>query len=375
MLGQTRLEFIFGVVVFAMIILYIVNQMNNTFSTAIRDYELDSLKAEALNIIKTMVETSDIEKNYTVQVPIDVILVNDISSSMDGDGSSTCKLPCNTFGSYYCNAARCSTCPNCYDCDGNGYNADPSEPNCSINDARIASKLFVDLLNSTIDQSGLVTFNRTAYHSQNLTFSKNTVKNAIDNIRTRDDTAIANGIGNATEELTSIRARSDAKKIEILLTDGRDDPCCTDSEGAAQDARDNNITIYTIGVGSRSYLDEDLLMSVASIGNGKYFYVPNSYQLSNIYEEIAYEIKTDIIKIGIITDKPYIVSQEKVYNLSQNCNNFDITFNLKDYRLKIYNSTHLLLLCGIQSSKPPRVFVIKSVLIENELGNITLEVW
>lgn len=384
MFGQTRLEFIFGVIIFTMIIFYIVSQINSTFSNAINDYEIDTMKAKALNTIKTLVETEDIERNYTVEVPIDVVLINDMSGSMDGSGTNTCKLRCNTFGDHSCTANHGCTCPSCNDCDNNGFNADPDESPCSINDAKNAAEIFVDLLNSTSDRSSLVTFNSSAYRNQHLTFDKNLVKNAVNVINGRDNTGIAYGIGNATKEFSDY-PRSEAKKVEILLTDGRDDlgipcctgtanSCCTDVEGAALTANSSDITIYTIGLGSTSYLNETLLRKVADITGGRYFYVPSSDQLAGIYEEIAYEIKSTVTKVGIITSKPYIVSQEKVYNLSQSCDNLNI-FDLKTYRLKVYNSTNLLLFCGTDSMKPPRIFVSKYVWIGNDLGNVTLEMW
>jgi hypothetical protein len=310
---------------------------------------------------------------------------------MDGDGTGwgvNCKLNCYDFGYHNCSRAHCSTknCTDhrCADCDGDGYNADFGEPNCSINDARNAAKIFVSLLNATNDQSGIVTFNKSAYHHQNLTSDKATVLASIDIIRTRDDTGIGYGIGNATDELKT-RSRTGAKKVEILLTDGHDDlgipccngatnSCCTDAEGAAQEAANENITIYSIGVGATSYLNSTLLGNVASITGGKYYYVPNSGELSGIYEEIAYEIKTDIIRFGLISNQPYNVSKEKVYGLSQDCSNLDV-FNLGTYRLKIYNSTNLMLLCGTDTLTPPKIFVSKYVLIENDTGNVTLELW
>lgn len=87
---------------------------------------------------------------------------------------------------------------------------------------------------------------------------------------------------------------------------------------------------------------------------------------------------TNIIKIILenITDKPYVVSKNKVYDLSQNCDDLN-TLDLGTYRLKIYNSSNLLLFCGTDSLKPPKIFVSKyiSFVDESDLGNVTLEVW
>jgi len=377
--GQTRIEFIFSVVIFMVVVIYIINQINYKLSSFVSDYEIDSMKARALVIIKFLVETGDIEKHYTVPVPVDVVMVNDVSGSMDGAASGwggDCKLNCNTFGSHVCSCS--SGCPDkCADCDGDGWYADAGESPCAINDAKDAMSTFLDLLNTTEDQAGVVIFNQTARVHQNLSTDLETVKNSINSIHanTHANTQIEYGLRNATKELETRGRNIDGRWIEILLTDGRDDPCCTNPESAARDAVTKNITIYTIGLGEPNYpLNETLLKNVANITGGKYYNAPTGNDLINIYQQIAYEIKTEKIIVGLITKQPYNVSQQKIDELNQDCDRLN-AFDIKTYRLKIYNSTDLLLFCGFDSLKPPVVSVSKIVLIENNLGNITLDLW
>ena len=47
MLGQIRAEFIFGLILFIMIIVFIVSQTNVLFSSLITDSKADRLKAKA----------------------------------------------------------------------------------------------------------------------------------------------------------------------------------------------------------------------------------------------------------------------------------------------------------------------------------------
>ena len=111
-------------------------------------------------------------------------------------------------------------------------------------------------------------------------------------------------------------------------------------------------------------------------------------QINTVFSKMINDYGTDtlkaeavnVIKIlvenesGIITNQPYNFSKQKVYNLNQSCDNLNV-FNLGNYRLKIYNSTNLLLFCGTDTLRPPKVFVIKYVSVENDYGNITLEMW
>ncbi|MFH1229423.1 MAG: hypothetical protein V1678_03300 [Candidatus Aenigmatarchaeota archaeon] len=56
MLGQMRIEFIFGIVIFCVIIFYVVTQTNILFSSLVTDSKSDALKAKASEAIKILVE-------------------------------------------------------------------------------------------------------------------------------------------------------------------------------------------------------------------------------------------------------------------------------------------------------------------------------
>lgn len=56
MFGQIRIEFIFGVILFTVIIFFIVTQTNILFSSLLVDSKSDTLKAEASNVIQILVE-------------------------------------------------------------------------------------------------------------------------------------------------------------------------------------------------------------------------------------------------------------------------------------------------------------------------------
>lgn len=86
-------------------------------------------------------------------------------------------------------------------------------------------------------------------------------------------------------------------------------------------------------------------------------------------------------RVGLADNQPYNLSYNKISNLSYNCSNSDVyknllwNFGLKAYRLRVYNSTNQMLFCGFNSLEPPLVTETKYIYIENEIGNITLELW
>ena len=92
-------------------------------------------------------------------------------------------------------------------------------------------------------------------------------------------TNIYAGINEAISELTSDRARSNAKKVIFLMTDGNpNQPGGSYSTGrdyalmAAQDAIEQGIQIYTISLGSSA--NQSLMDDIAEIGCGIHYHVP-----------------------------------------------------------------------------------------------------
>lgn len=88
-----------------------------------------------------------------------------------------------------------------------------------------------------------------------------------------------------------------------------------------------------------------------------------------------WEIKplSQVKRIGL-ANKPYDLSINKIMKLNENCNLLE-KFDLKSYRLKIFDSNGQILFCGYESLEPPTVLIIRYVLIDGEFGNISLEMW
>ena len=82
----------------------------------------------------------------------------------------------------------------------------------------------------------------------------------------------------------------------------------------------------------------------------------------NIIEILAYEKgipnnwylnpdSTSVSRIGLASDKPYVLSEEKIETLNNNCELFREVFNIPSYRLIIVDEHgNILLSCGIKSN-------------------------
>jgi len=76
--------------------------------------------------------------------------------------------------------------------------------------------------------------------------------------------ALSTGVEAARLELLSNNARPAARKMMVMVTDGKSDP--TDVLNQIQMARDAGITVHVIGVGAN--LDAALLLQMAATGGG-----------------------------------------------------------------------------------------------------------
>lgn len=151
------------------------------------------------------------------------------------------------------------------------------------------------------DRLGLVLFGSQAYLQTPLTFDRKTVKNMIDDTSIKlagPMTAIGEAIGISIKRLRNVSGDS---KVLVLLTDGANNTGVEPIK-AAEMARDNNIKIYTIGLGADALrvqtllgtqivnpsqdLDEDSLKEIAKITGGKFFRALNTQDLDQVYQTI-----------------------------------------------------------------------------------------
>ena len=252
-----------------------------------------------------------------------------------------------------------------------------------------AAKDFIDLLDDSKDRVGLVSYSDSATLNQGLTNDFAAVKTAIDGLSTSGYTNIGAAINTANTELTTNgRSSSEAVRVEILLTDGLpnrpsgmggnfNEASAEYARGFAQAASANNITLYTIGLGSSNdpstgisqYFLDDLPASghtynpgdpagnnyahdgLAYIGGGHYYPTPTSADLVFMFEQISQEITniagtdvvvTEVLPSGVnyadsaVPTEPYEISpdgQTLTWNLGSISINetititFDVTFD------------------------------------------------
>ena len=165
------------------------------------------------------------------------------------------------------------------------------------------------------DRLGLILFAAHAYIQAPLTFDRETVGTLLEEaeigIIEESATAIGDAIGLAVIHL---RTRPENSRVLVLLTDGVNNAGADSPEQAGQLAQQENIKIYTIGIGQagvvmrtenhpffgqikrrvRSDLDEASLTRVAEITGGKYFNAATTGALRDVYKEIDQLERTEL---------------------------------------------------------------------------------
>jgi Ca-activated chloride channel homolog len=155
-----------------------------------------------------------------------------------------------------------------------------------------AAESFLDALALPHDQAAVVAFNSDAQVVQPLTGRRPDVEDALARIPglVRQQTRIDRGIEVAHAELRSARHPPTSEAAMVVLTDGQANPVpASVAVDRAKAAKDDGITIFTIGLGNDDELDVADLAQMAS--RREYFYrAPDAEDLASIYKAIAVEI-------------------------------------------------------------------------------------
>lgn len=151
----------------------------------------------------------------------------------------------------------------------------------------------------TGDRVGLILFGTRPYIQAPLTFDLNVVRELLGETTVGmvgGSTAIGDAIGLAVKTMREHPAKD---RVLILLTDGVNTAGALEPMMAAELARNENVKIHTIGVGSdggilmpgqfaanTSDLDEPTLKAVSALTGGRYFRARDEAELLGIYAEI-----------------------------------------------------------------------------------------
>jgi VWFA-related protein len=136
------------------------------------------------------------------------------------------------------------------------------------------------------DQAAVVKFSTSAVLAQDFTSDIEALNAAIDSAFTPGKTAIYDAVKRANDAFMDLD-RTNARRVMIVLTDGIDNASVCKLEDVAKEAVENDVIIYTVGLGSE--LDETSLKELAARTDGRYFHASLASELTIIYNEISQE--------------------------------------------------------------------------------------
>lgn len=153
-----------------------------------------------------------------------------------------------------------------------------------INTTKTVFNEFIDNLGEN-DRASVVKFNSTASVVQDLTSDKIILKNQVNNLSASGGTAIYAGISSGLDILTADTS-TNGYDIMIVLSDGIDG-YGGDYTSLIQNANGNDITIYSVGIGSD--VDTSILTQVAENTGGNYYTANVADDLYEIFDIIRGE--------------------------------------------------------------------------------------
>jgi len=157
------------------------------------------------------------------------------------------------------------------------------------------------------DRIGLLVFARESYIQCPLTIDYDVLEKLLSQVDIIDEAHDGTAIGMAIAHcINRLRGSSVESKVIVLLSDGSNNAGELDPITAAGFAKDYDIKIYAIGVGSKGKapypvddpvfgkryvqvdvdMDESTLQNVAMVTEGQYFRATDEERLAQIYEEI-----------------------------------------------------------------------------------------
>ncbi|MBF0257949.1 MAG: VWA domain-containing protein [Desulfamplus sp.] len=153
----------------------------------------------------------------------------------------------------------------------------------AIDDLQSAASDFLNYLEAN-DLTQIIKFDSSVEVIQDFTIDKKLLLDAINNHPYGGGgTALYDAIHQSVTETDALKG--DGRKIVIAMTDGSSNSDQYNETDVIAHAKDKNIPVYTIGLGSG--IDSSTLQNIADGTGGTYYRAPDSSELKAIYQEIA----------------------------------------------------------------------------------------
>jgi VWFA-related protein len=118
----------------------------------------------------------------------------------------------------------------------------------------------------------------------------------LQSISPQGDTAFYDATWEALETLNASKSTIEGKQPRqalILLTDGLDNRSKHRADEVAERAKEDNVRLFTLGLGSGREVDTKMLAALADATGGRFFHIESPDKLTDAFEELSIELHDD----------------------------------------------------------------------------------
>ncbi|HQR05855.1 MAG TPA: VWA domain-containing protein [Gemmatales bacterium] len=159
-----------------------------------------------------------------------------------------------------------------------------------------AASRYIELLPERGAETSLITFSSVVSRAEEFGADKERLLRKVDAIRAQGDTAIYDALWEALETMNAARASSSGpvpRQALILLTDGLDNRSRHHPQEIVERAKEENVRIFTLGLGTGREIDPRILKGLADETDGKFYHVESPDKLTEIFEELSIDLHDD----------------------------------------------------------------------------------
>ncbi|HXV76223.1 MAG TPA: VWA domain-containing protein [Candidatus Polarisedimenticolaceae bacterium] len=153
-----------------------------------------------------------------------------------------------------------------------------------IREVHEAAGAFVDTVRE-IDQAMVIDFDDSVFLIQDLTNDRDALREAITSTEPIGATSLYDAVHATYRKIGKV----DGRKATILLSDGEDTSSQFGYKRVLQEAKSNNMLLYTIGIEGGG-IDKSVLREFADNTGGRAYFVTKASELGQVYQRIAEEL-------------------------------------------------------------------------------------
>jgi Ca-activated chloride channel homolog len=153
---------------------------------------------------------------------------------------------------------------------------------------------FIDMLNTTLDQAGIVSWDDNIDFTSGLSFNKTELKSIANSIDAEGSTSLDAGLNEAISTLDRNTRVQPSNEVIIFITDGNGTYTPSGYIGSPVDnANNKGYTIFSIGLNISSENElENTLKNISSATGGQYFSSTSAENLQEIFNTIFRTVTT-----------------------------------------------------------------------------------